>query len=154
MKMYLPRETYDSVQGITDYITDLAKFCEVIDHRKEAALQGIKLNEFVLFNNLYLNPNGEIYGVFIFASPQGEAPPAIAMEFRIFRMYCDEYTLTSLPPLPVPNTFCPRCKKEPLLEDIKDFEFNGSNYFHRRCSRKPSRNRSLINLKKFLDYFS
>jgi hypothetical protein len=70
-------------------------------------------------------------------------------------MYSDEYALSNLPNLPAAGTCCARCKKALLLEDLKDFEYDegSNNYFHRKCSKDPSRNKRLEGIKRFLNAF-
>jgi len=153
-ELELPEYTYNTADGIDDYIIDLNTLHHIMNIRSVAyRKKKIKLNEFVWRGLLYFDQFGQTVYLFDqeFSSNTPYSIKNSTIDKYIFSRYCEHWSGT-FRKMPEQNEVCPHCGETWTLINIADYMTIEQDHkligFHKNCLRIHNDEKQLQEFKK------
>ena len=133
----IPRESFDSLYGISESISSLEKLNNMLTNRKlfRMANKNEYLGKFIIFGRFYLDQFAQIWS--LNAKDIDDSIGISDVEYMdVFVKKLPSFTLSSNSfAIPKPNSICPCCGKMITIEDIKTnpCELINGKYYHSSC---------------------
>lgn len=139
MPFDIPRNEFDTVDGIYKYLTNLKDLRTMLNYRSMYCRMhpGESLNEYVIFNCFYLDQFGQVMSVENPRKVKRKLSDVIRM--NIFSAYNRDITFC-IPgrSIPTEGSRCPCCGKLFTIDDVKTGSVVSADgkYYHDKCQKK------------------